>query len=451
MERYADREKERLFDFEAARETAESFSAACGVSCAVLNRKGETLFKTSVGCEGCMACRTIMTRHGLPFRCSKLHLYGAAQAERFGGRYIYFCPSGLAYFASPIMAGGQAVGALVGGPALIMDVEDYLAGEPKSWQGLPAEERASLCAALECSPAMEPARLSHMSILLFSASVYVGDNSTALLAHREETAQQQDIGVYIQQLKLKGAAQNYPLAKERELVHAITEGDQSTARRLLNELLGHILFSTGGDFRLMRARAVELMVVLSRAAVDGGSDQNMIFDMNCRHLNEIDHLRTAEDLVLWLTKVTEQFVNSVFCLVDVKHKDVIYKAIEYLKRRCCEKVTLEETAGYVGLSASYFSKVFKEEMGENFNNYLSELRISKSKAILLTTNASIAEICEWCGFDDQSYFTKVFKKYTGVTPGRFRARRGRLETEKERSTGQCGPKHNTKKEEKRQT
>ena len=75
---------------------------------------------------------------------------------------------------------------------------------------------------------------------------------------------------------------------------------------------------------------------------------------------------------------------------------------------------------------------FKEEMGETFNSYFSALRISMSKAILLTTNASITEICDRCGFDDQSYFTKVFKKYTGVTPGRFRERRGRLETDKER-------------------
>ena len=432
MEQQAGQGVDCAFDWKTAKETAESFSAACGVSCAVLDGEGGVLFKARVGCEGCEACRAQAARRGVPASCDKLHLYGAAQAERFGGRYIYFCPSGLAYFASPIMVGGQAAGALVGGPALIMDIEDYLAGDPGVWQGLSPEEMAELCGALECSPAMEPARLSHMSALLFAAAVCVGDNSTALLAHREAAAQQQDIGVYIQQLKLKGASGRYPLDKERELVQAITEGDQATARRLLNELLGHILFSTGGDFRLMRARALELMAVLSRAAVDGGSDQDTILDMNCRYLSEIDRLRTAEDLVLWLTRVTERFVNSVFCLVDVKHRDIIYKAIEYLKRNCRGKLTLEDTAGHVGLSPSYFSRVFKEEMGESFNSYLSALRISRSRAMLLNTDASIAEICDRCGFDDQSYFTKVFRKYTGVTPGRFRERRGRLEAEKER-------------------
>lgn len=55
-------------------------------------------------------------------------------------------------------------------------------------------------------------------------------------------------------------------------------------------------------------------------------------------------------------------------------------------------------------------------MGTTFNSYLGELRVSKSKALLLTTDATIVEVCEQSGFEDQSYFTKVFKKYTGVTP-----------------------------------
>lgn len=434
MEKSAFRNKGTAFDLETAKGIAESFALSCGTSCAVFSREGRLLFEIRVGGEGCATCRAIAARHGENLHCEKVHLYGAYQAERFGGRYIYFCPSGLAYFSSPIMVGGQAAGSLVGGPVLIMDVEDYLAGEPQSRRAMTAEELDQLRSGLERSPRAEPARLSHMSNLLFSAAVYVGDNSSTLFARSEGNAQQQDIGVYLQQLKLEGAPPAYPLPKERELVRAITEGDQGTARRLLNELLGHILFSTGGDFKLMRARALELMVVLSRAAVDGGGDLEQIFGLSYRYINEMDALRTVEDLTLWLTRIMERFADLVFNLVDIKHKDVIYKAIEYMKRNYRGKITLEDTALHVGLSPSYFSKVFKDEMGCTFNTYLSELRIGKSKAMLLGSNASIVEVCEQCGFEDQSYFTKVFKRYTGVTPGRFRERRGRLETEKERST-----------------
>lgn len=422
MEQCRSQEAGCAFDFKTARETAESFSAACGVSCAVLDGEGGALFTARVGCEGCEACRALNARRGVPSPCDKLHLYGVAQAERQGGRYTYFCPSGLAYFASPIKVGGRTAGALVGGPALIMDVEDYLASDPELWRGLSPEEMAELCGALECAPAMEPTRLSHMAALLSAAAVCVGESSK-----QEERARQQDMDTHIQPLKTIEASERYPMDKERELVRAVKEGDQTTARRLLRELLEYIRFASGEDFRLMRSRALELMAVLSRAAVDGGGDQDTILDMNSRCLSEIDHLRTAEELALWLTRITDRFADAVFSMVEVKHRDIIYKAIEYLKRNCRDRVTLEDAAGHVGLSPSYFSRVFKEEVGESFNSYLTALRISRGRTMLLDTDASIAEICDRCGFDDQSYFTKVFRKYTGVTPGRFRARRGRPE------------------------
>lgn len=419
MEQCRSQEADCAFDFKTARETAESFSAACGVSCAVLDGEGGALFAARVGCEGCEACRALNARRGIPSPCDKLHLYGAAQAERQGGRYTYFCPSGLAYFASPIKVRGRTVGALVGGPALIMDVEDYLASDPELWRGLSSEEMAELCGALECSPAMEPTRLFHMAALLSAAAVCVGKSSS------------QEECTHIQPLKAAGESGRYPMDKERELVRAVKEGDQTTARQLLRELLEYIQSATGEDFCLMRSRALELMAVLSRAAVDGGGDQDTILDMNSRCFSESDHLCTVEELALWLTRMTDRFTDTVFSLVEVKHRDIICKAIEYLKRNCRDRVTLEDTAGHVGLSPSYFSRVFKEEVGESFNSYLTALRISRGRAMLLDTDASIAEICDRCGFDDQSYFTKVFRKYTGVTPGRFRARRGRPENGEE--------------------
>ncbi|MDY2977019.1 MAG: AraC family transcriptional regulator, partial [Oscillospiraceae bacterium] len=180
-------------------------------------------------------------------------------------------------------------------------------------------------------------------------------------------------------------------------------------------------------------RALELMVVLSRAAAEGGVDIEQVFGLNYRYLAEISHLRSTDDLIFWLTRIMERFADLVFNLVDIKHKDIIYKAIDFMKKRYQSKVTLEDTALYVGLSPSYFSKVFKEEMGCTFNHYLNELRINKSKSLLLSGNATLVEICSQSGFEDQSYFTKVFKKRTGVTPGKFRERRGRLEPDKERS------------------
>ena len=429
----APRNRETAFDLEAAREIVDSFALSCGVSCKLLSAEGGLLHEKCLNSSVCDFCRKLLRAPGEDSRCERVHLYGAYQAERFGGRYIYFCPSGMAYCSSPIVVGGQAAGSLMGGPVLIMDPEDFLAGGSPAGRSISPDVLARFRAVLDDFPRVEPARLSHLSSLLFAMSVYVGDSTHSLLLQRSEMAQQQDIGVYLQQLKVEGAAPAYPIAKERELVAAIAEGDQKTSRRLLNEILGHILFSTGGDFTLMRARALELMVVLSRAAADGGADLEQIFGLNYRYLNEMDRLRSSEDLVFWLTRVMERFTDLVFNLVDIKHKDIIYKAIDYMKCNYQSKITLEDTALNVGLSPSYFSKVFKEEMGCTFSSYLNELRIDKSKALLLSGSASIMEICAQVGFEDQSYFTKVFKKRTGVTPAKFRTRRSRLFPGRERN------------------
>lgn len=420
------------FDLDTAKGIVDSFSAACGVHCRLYTGDGKLLYEQGGGSDGCAFCRKMTEITGSDIHCEKVHLYGAFQAERFGGRYIYFCPSGMAYFSSPIIVGGAVAGSMVGGPVLIMDIEDYLASDTLPKNHVPQEYFDHFREALSSFPQMEPARLSHLSNLLFAVTVYISDSSHTLFLTQSGQAQQQSINEYIQQLKTLDHVEPYPVEKEQELTSAITQGDKATASRLLNEILGHIFFSTGGRLEVIHARVMELLVVLSRAAVYGGADVEQIFGLNYRYLREVERMNTPEDLALWLANILDRFTALVFDLVDIKHKDVIYKAIDYMKRNYPNKLTLEETAAHINLSPSYFSKVFKEELGCSFNTYLNELRIERSKSILLSGSASIVEICDLVGFEDQSYFTKVFKKITGVTPGRYRERRGRIDPRKER-------------------
>ncbi len=67
----------------------------------------------------------------------------------------------------------------------------------------------------------------------------------------------------------------------------------------------------------------------------------------------------------------------------MKHVDVIYKAIDYIKRNFMKKISLKDVADYVMLSPSYFSKLFKDEMNSNFNQFLNMIRIERSKSVLL--------------------------------------------------------------------
>ena len=75
----------------------------------------------------------------------------------------------------------------------------------------------------------------------------------------------------------------------------------------------------------------------------------------------------------------------------------------------------------MGLSANYFSSLFRRVVGESFSDRLNRVRIEEGKRLLLATDDPIAQIAVSIGFSDQSYFCKVFRRYVGVSPGRFRA------------------------------
>ena len=140
---------------------------------------------------------------------------------------------------------------------------------------------------------------------------------------------------------------------------------------------------------------------------------------------------TQEEVAQWLAKVLNRYTSLVFDLVDSKHKNIIRKAVDYINLYYARELTLSEVANYVGYSHSHFSKVFKEEMAISFRTYLNQVRVEKSKYFLLSGMSTISEICDLCGFDDQSYYCKVFKKVVGTTPDRFRKQMRRIDEKRE--------------------
>jgi YesN/AraC family two-component response regulator len=222
------------------------------------------------------------------------------------------------------------------------------------------------------------------------------------------------------------AAGVYPLDKENELIALIVSGDKAGAQRVLNEILGAVLLKSGVSFDFIKARVLELIVVLSRAALGGGADVEQIFGLNYQYLNEIHKFKSFDEMTIWLSKIMARFTDCVFEIKDVKHADVIYKALDYIRNNYMRKISLEDVASYVYLSPSYFSKIFKDETGTNFVTFLNDYRVRVSKRLLMDDSIELVELASLVGYEDQSYFSKSFKKLTGVTPGKYREARGKI-------------------------
>lgn len=418
-------------DFERAKKCINAYSSSVGVQCIMIDLHGKTVYRACGNSKTCNFCNTIEGFAQETHICANAHLYGSYQAERFGGKYVFFCPFGLVHWASPITVDGIMKGAVLGGPVQMVEPDEFLIEDIMRKNNINEKHISKLREHINEIPVIKPEVVNNLSELLFIVATHISDIQPSKYLERLESQEQQSqISQYIHHIKTMGGSetslQAYPIEKEKELLSLISLGDKAGSQKVLNEIFGHIFFSTGGDFEVIRARVLELVVLLSRAALEGGADIEQIFGLNYNYLKEIHGFKTVEELAYWLSKIMARFTDLVFNLTDVKHVDVIYKAVDYIKRNYMKKLTLEEVASYVYLSPSYFSKIFKEEMKVNFNTYLNRIRIEMSKKLLLDDSIVLVDLSNLVGFEDQSYFSKVFKKMTGVSPGKYREYRGQI-------------------------
>ncbi|NIK66768.1 MULTISPECIES: response regulator [unclassified Paenibacillus] len=102
--------------------------------------------------------------------------------------------------------------------------------------------------------------------------------------------------------------------------------------------------------------------------------------------------------------------------------NVMDKAKHYIGQHFTEELSLEETAEHVHLNPHYFSKVFKQQAGATFIDYLTGLRIEKAKQLISSADElALKEVCFEVGYKDPNYFSRVFKRVTGLTPTEYRS------------------------------
>lgn len=384
-------------------ELAEYITEITGTTCVMMDlaeRKFEgEPFRDSCNAEQCDALNT--------------HLYGAYQAERWDDKYIYYCPRGLAFLATPVrQANGVARYCLLTGPIILDNFpEDKMYGGISDIEGL------------EHVPSMTTKQTNAWCEVIRSAIDGIAGRVDEPLAdpagHKEMLQMMYDLSREMEDVPQT----RYPIDSERELQQMIRHRDKEGVQRLLNELMGYVYFASGANFAIIKARATELLVVMSRAAIEGGGDINEIFGMNDTYTKEIEQMRDMESLNIWLNMVAHKFISCMFDFSEVKHRDIMFKITEYVKQNLAEKLTIEDAAAHVYVSKSHLSRILRQEMGCTFTEYVNRQRVERSKLRLISGRASLADIAVSVGFEDQSYFTRVFKKITGVTPGKYREQR----------------------------
>jgi two-component system response regulator YesN len=103
-----------------------------------------------------------------------------------------------------------------------------------------------------------------------------------------------------------------------------------------------------------------------------------------------------------------------------KSKNVIERVHKLIEQRYAENLQVKDIAEAVFLSVTYLCLLFKQETGETINEYMTKVRVEKAKELLREPGSKFYEVCYAVGYSDPSYFSKIFKKYTGFTPSSYR-------------------------------
>lgn len=355
--------------------------------------------------------------------CVQLHAKAGLQAQELGEAYIFSCHANLNHIAYPLVNQGDLLGSVIIGPFLMDTPDSTLVTAIAEQYRITPALCLELYDELTALTIIPPPRVQLLKkIIEFMLSPLIQNERAVMMQSQEKLLQQSRINETIQMYKGKEetVSSRYFHTKEKELLTKVRLGNVGEAKGLLNDLLGYVLFSQGGNLEAVRIRAIELTTLLSRVAIDGGAETDSIYQINNKLLPDLYRQQDLDELCLLLQKVAEHFMAVMFYEKD-KGNPYIRKALRYIADHYSEHLTITQVSDYVQLSSGYFSTLFSQVVGVSFREYLCNVRIEASKQLLLSTDYSLADIAVAVGFPDQSYYSKTFKKITGLTPGKFRA------------------------------
>ncbi|MDR0456368.1 MAG: helix-turn-helix domain-containing protein [Treponema sp.] len=357
--------------------------------------------------------------------CREMHIKAIQESGRSGRPHAYQCDLGLMFWTNSIYRDGEFSGALRGSGYLGDNIDR--AEFAKKCNGIISpDEFIRRVSAFPLCDTEKIQSLAEMLLLCAEALSTGNENYHEMLRLRSE--QQASLSVLIEKLKKKypegSMLPGYPLDKERQLIASLYRGDKKETEKILDELLAVLVFSNPNNFRYIQLRTLELAVLLVRAEVNSGS--RIATEINVRHLKQIQEAKAIEELAGTLYSIVENITGQIASFQGLPHALAMRKAEAYIRENFTRKISLREIAKFAGLSAPYFSTIFKAEMGENLSKYVNRLRVEKASKMLLETDSPLSEISSACCFEDQSWFTKIFKAFTGISPGKYRNQGGNI-------------------------
>ena len=214
---------------------------------------------------------------------------------------------------------------------------------------------------------------------------------------------------------------NYPIDQERRLFEMTEKGNENEALIAANRFFGWMAENYGEHLTDIKLKALEFVLWAEHLAItEGGMEYHFLSRQD--YLPSVLALNSLDEIQQWFTSKISAACRNVVQSRDKQSSSSVERAKAYIAERYNKDISLDEVSKEVDISPYYFSKLFKEETGENFIEYLTGLRISRAKQLITGSDMTMKEICTEVGYSDPNYFSRIFKKNVGVTPTEYKDR-----------------------------
>lgn len=213
--------------------------------------------------------------------------------------------------------------------------------------------------------------------------------------------------------------QNYPIGNEKMLFELTEKGDVNGVIAEANRYFDWMEENYGEYIMDIKLKALEFVLWAEHVAYESGGGVYHFLGRR-DYMPSLLELTGMEGIRAWFVEKMGNACRNVAVKKEVRSTTVVERAREFIDSHYHKDISLDDVSREVDISPYYFSKIFKEETGKNFVEYVTEIRMNRAKELLLGTDLSMKEICSEIGYADPNYFSRTFKKNTGLTPTEYK-------------------------------
>jgi len=420
---------------------SKDYSRSSGLHCSfrLNDRQGDCL-----DCSECSDCRKDLLclfcsiSPASAALCDSLNEYSGRLAFDLCQPYIFQCPLGLTRWAVPIIADDAHLGTLIAGGVRISSRIDRIEDSKPPYFDYFELPWQTFTQAWDEVPLRTPQQVHYTAQQLFYSVCYAMSTDKAMLLRqqrawaeqaelyeevsRQKSRQARFLSPYIDDKNGKSAAYRLQLSEqdELELVGRIQMGDRAAYRSILNKALGRIFLGDNTDNDSLKAMLIELVISVGRIAFARQAPGSELFGLYYRAISELHDLNTASQICTWAINTFDRLADLIYSYRDEQTYSVVESIVLFIKQNYATDLTIDTIAAEIGYSPYYVSRLFKEELNITMLDYLTEVRVLRSKELLEQTELPISLVSELVGYKDSAYFSRLFKRRVGISPSEYR-------------------------------